>query len=176
MSFNEKTIKSEVKFKGNIITLRVDTVLLPDGSEATREIVEHPGGVAVLPVDGDGIVYLVRQYRTPFDGTTLEAPAGKLAAGEDPRDCGVRELREETGLTAGSVVSLGHILPTPGYTNEVIYLYLARELTEGSPFPDEDEFVAVEKYPIGDVVKMCLNGKISDAKTVAAVLRARQVI
>lgn len=176
MDFNEKTIKSEVKFQGNIIKLRVDTVKLPNGNEATREVVEHPGGVTILPIDKDGYVYLVRQFRKPIEKILLEAPAGKLAYGEAHFDCGIRELKEETGLVANKVTYLGYIIPTPGYTNEIIHLYLAQELTQGQQQPDEDEFVDVQKYHIEDVVKMCLNGEISDAKTIIAVMRAKEVI
>lgn len=176
MNYNEKTIKSELKFQGNIIKLRVDTVVLPNGNEATREIVEHPGGVAILPIDKEGNVYLVRQFRKPIEQMLLEAPAGKLSYGEEHYDCGVRELQEETGLTAEKITYLGYIIPTPGYTDEIIHLYLAQELTHGCQNTDEDEFVDVEKHHIDDVVKMCLNGEISDAKTVIAVLRAKEVI
>ncbi|MDD3766323.1 MAG: NUDIX hydrolase [Eubacteriales bacterium] len=176
MKFNERTIKSERIFEGNIITLRVDTVILPNGKIATREIIEHPGGVAVLPVDNDGFVYLVRQFRKPFDKALLEAPAGKLSYGEDHYTCGVRELQEETGFTAQKIDYLGYILPTPGFANEVIHLYLARELVAGEQTLDEDEFVNMEKYKFDDVVKMCLTGEISDSKTVAAVLRANALI
>ena len=176
MNFEEKTIKSEIKFEGNIINLRVDTVILPNGNSATREIVDHPGGVAVLPVDGDGNVYLVRQFRKPFDRTLLEAPAGKLSYGEEHLSCGIRELKEETGFTAEKIDYLGYIMPTPGFANEIIHLYLARELTAGEQTPDEDEFVNVEKYKFKDVVNMCLNGEISDSKTVSAVFRANAVI
>ena len=176
MDFSEKTVSSEVKFQGNIIKLRVDTVALPNGNTATREVVEHSGGVAVLPVDTEGLVYLVRQFRKPFDRTLLEAPAGKLSPGEEHRDCGMRELQEETGFTAAKVDYLGYILPTPGFANEVIHLYLARELTAGEQNPDEDEFVNVEKYTFAQVTDMCLGGEISDAKTVAAVMRAAAII
>ena len=176
MDFNEKTVSSAVKFQGNIIRLRVDAVVLPNGNTATREVVEHPGGVAVLPVDDGGNVYLVRQFRKPFDCMLLEAPAGKLSPGESHEACGVRELKEETGFTADEVDYLGYILPTPGFANEVIHLYLARGLTAGEQNPDEDEFVNVEKYTFAQVTDMCLSGEISDAKTVAAVMRASAVI
>ncbi len=176
MKYNEKTLKSEVKFEGNIIKLRVDTVLLPSGREATRELIEHPGGVAILPVDDDGNVYLVSQFRKPIEKTLLEAPAGKLAYGESHYDCGVRELKEETGLTAGKITYLGYIIPTPGYTNELIHLYLAQELSHGEQNTDEDEFVDVEKMNFDKVYNMCISGEISDAKTVAVVFRAKEVI
>ncbi|OQB16053.1 MAG: ADP-ribose pyrophosphatase [Firmicutes bacterium ADurb.Bin193] len=176
MEYNEKTVRSEKIFDGHVIKLRVDTVVLPNGKEATRELIEHPGGVAVLPVDSNNMVYLVRQYRKPVEKSLLEAPAGKLTPGEDHYVCGVRELKEETGFEAGEITYLGYAIPAPGYTNEIIHLYLARDLRAGEQTPDEDEFVDVEKYSFDDVVRMCINGEISDAKTVIAVMRAKDVI
>jgi ADP-ribose pyrophosphatase len=172
----EKTIKTKGIYEGKIINLRVDTIKLPDGREATREIIEHPGGVAVLPVDADGNVYLVRQYRKPIEHALLEAPAGKLCKGEEHLSCGIMELKEETGLTAGSITYLGFVFPSPGYSNEVIHLYLARQLSHGQQNTDSDEFVDIEVYHIDDVIKMCQSGEITDAKTVAAVFRAKAVI
>ncbi len=174
--FDEKTLKSEVKFEGRIIRLKVDTVLLPNGNEGTREIIEHPGGVAILPVDSDNNAYLVRQYRKPLEQMLLEAPAGKLAYGESHYDCGVRELKEETGFDAGKMTYLGYIVPSPGYANERIHLYLAQGLTSGEQNPDEDEFVNVEKYCFEEVYAMCVSGEITDAKTIAAVLRAKSAM
>jgi len=176
MDFREPTIKSEVKFTGNVIKLRVDTVTLPNGKEATREIVEHPGGVAMLPVDENGMVYLVRQFRKPFEMELLEAPAGKLSIGEDHFACGVRELEEETGFKSNKITYLGYATPTPGFATEKIYLYLAQELTQIAQNLDEDEFLAVESYPFDDVVKMCLNGEIVDAKTIITVLKAKELL
>jgi len=176
MNFNEPTIKSEIMFTGKVINLRVDTVKLPNGNEATREIVEHPGGVAMLPIDENGTTYLVRQFRKPFDAELLEAPAGKLSLGEDHFECGVRELEEETGFKSNKITYMGYIVPTPGFANEKIYLYLAQELVMVVQNLDDDEFLSVESYPFDEVVKMCLNGEITDAKTVAVVLMAKEFI
>ena len=176
MDFREPTIQSEVKFTGNVINLRVDTIKLPNGKEATREIVEHPGGVAVLPIDENGVVYLVRQFRKPFEIELLEAPAGKLSIGEDHFACGVRELEEETGFRSSKITYLGYAVPTPGFATEKIYLYLAQELTQVAQNLDEDEFLSVESYQFDEVVKMCLNGEIVDAKTIIAVLMAKELI
>ena len=176
MDFREPTIKSEVKFTGNVIKLRVDTVKLPNGNEATREIVEHPGGVAMLPIDENGMTYLVRQFRKPFEMELLEAPAGKLSLGEDHFACGVRELEEETGFKSNKITYLGYATPTPGFATEKIYLYLAQELTLVAQNLDEDEFLSVESYPFADVVEMCLNGEIVDAKTIMVVLMAKELI
>ncbi len=172
MEFFEKTVQSEEKFQGKILRLRVDTVELPNGGRSTREIVEHPGGVGVVAVDADDMVYLVRQFRKPYDQIITEIPAGKLDAGEDPRECGIRELSEETGLTAGQFISLGEIYPSPGYAAESLYLYLALDLTDGMAHLDADEFLEVEKIPLSKAADLVMNGELKDAKTVVGILKA----
>lgn len=169
----EKTISSESVFKGNVLEFKVDTVELPDGSHATRELVCHPGGVAVVPVDSDGYVYLVRQYRKPYEEAVLEIPAGKRDKGEEPLIGAVRELSEETGLKAGRLIDLGSFYPSPGYVDEVIYLYLALDLEEGEAHPDEDEFVENERIHIDTLTEMIMQGEIKDGKTIAAVLKTK---
>jgi len=176
MDLTEKTISSEKIYNGKIINLKRDTVLLPDGETAYRELIEHPGGVSVLPIDSEGYTYLVKQYRKPYEEILLEAPAGKLSPGEEPIECGKRELIEETGLVAKKMIYLGWIIPTPGYTNEKIHLYLALDLTQKQATPDEDEFLKVEKFKFNDIVQKCISGEIKDAKTVISVLRAKEVI
>lgn len=168
----EKTLEKEDIFNGRVINLHVETIELPDGKKATREIVTHPGGVSVLPVDEDGFAYMVRQFRSPYKRLVLEAPAGKLDKGEAHLNCGKRELLEETGFVADNMQYLGRVLPSPGYTNEIIYLYLATGLTKKEQQLDEDEFLAVEKIHIDKLKEMCMNDEISDAKTVALVLKA----
>jgi len=148
MDLCEKTIHEETIFEGKIITLRKDRVLLPNGEEADREIVEHPGGVAIVALDEDENVYMVRQYRHPFKTILLEIPAGKLNYGEDPFTCGVRELEEETGLVAGQYDYLGAFMVSPGFCGEKIHIYLARELSKGTMHLDPDEFLEVEKRPL----------------------------
>lgn len=172
MEFFEKTVQSEEKFQGRILRLRVDTVELPNGGRSTREIVEHPGGVGVVAVDADDMVYLVRQFRKPYDQIITEIPAGKLDTGEDPRECGIRELSEETGLTAGQFISLGEIYPSPGYAAESLYLYLALDLTDGMAHLDADEFLEVEKIPLSKAADLVMNGELKDAKTVVGILKA----
>lgn len=172
MDFFEKTMQSEEKFQGRILRLRVDTVELPNGSQSTREIIEHPGGVGVVAVDADDMIYLVRQFRKPYDQVITEIPAGKLDAGEDPRECGIRELSEETGLTAGQFISLGEIYPSPGYAAESLYLYLALDLSSGTAHLDADEFLEVEKLPLSKAAEMAMSGELKDAKTVVGILKA----
>ena len=142
MDMTEKQLSSEYKFRGRIMTARVDEVSLPNGKTAPREICEHVGGVGVLPIDKD-------------------------------EECGIRELKEETGCTAGRIVPLGAIYPSPGFLTEVTYLFAALDLTEGEMQPDEDEFVEVVRLPIAEVEKMIERDEIRDAKTVAAMYRAK---
>ena len=151
----------------------VDTVELENNSIHTREMVLHPGGVGVIAIDKEGFTYLVRQYRKPFEKPILEIPAGKLDKDEDTLKCGLRELAEETGLVAKELIFLGEIYPSVGYTNEIIYLYLATDFDCGSSNPDEDEFVDVEKIPFDSVLQKVLSGEIKDAKTVVAVLKTK---
>ncbi len=172
MAHFEKTLHSEELYRGHILTLMRDTVALEDGRESKREIIRHVPAAAILPVTDDGTVYLVRQYRYAIGRETLEIPAGKADPGEEPLDAAVRELREETGLVAGQVDCLGSILPSTGYTDEVIWLYLARDLTMGSAQPDPGEFVTLEERSFEELRDMCMSGAIQDAKTVAAVLKA----
>lgn len=171
MDFTEHTLTSETLFEGRIVKLRRDTVRVPGGNTAVREVVEHPGGVAILPLDQDGSVIMVRQYRYPLEQMLLEIPAGKLEYGEDPLACAIRELEEEIGVTAGSLVYLGATYPSPGYCKEVLHLYLARELTFGACHPDEDEFLLPERIPLDKLVDMVLKDEIRDGKTVAAILK-----
>lgn len=172
MKLEETTVKETYAFNGRIINVRVDDILLPDGKPANREIVEHNGGVTVVAVTDDNEILMVRQFRYPYKKVILEIPAGKLEKGEDPRDAGIRELKEETGATAESFEFLGEIYPSPGYTEEIIHLYLAKNLSFSEQKLDEDEFLTVEKVPIEDAVKMVQKGEIPDAKTQIGILRA----
>ena len=166
MNLNEQPLSADYKYRGRIINLRVDTALLPNGSSATREVVEHPGGVCVAALTEDGCLLFVRQFRYPYQKVLLELPAGKLDPGEDPR-----ELREETGAEAARYESLGELYPSPGYCGEIIHLYAATGLTFGQMSPDEDEFLEVEKIPLEEAARMVLDNEIADAKTQAAVLK-----
>ena len=172
MAFFEKTLSSEVKYEGSILRVRRDTVELQNGDTAFREVVDHTGGVGIIGVTPDGRVPMVRQFRYPFMTETLEVPAGKLERGEEPLQCAVRELSEETGYTAGRFVPLGSLLPSPGYCAETLYLYLALDLTPGRAHLDEDEFLNVEYYTLPELHDMVMSGALTDAKTVLAVLKA----
>ena len=176
MELTEKTLSSETIFDGRILHVRRDTVLLPNGHQSTREVVDHPGGVGVLALDGQGRALLVSQFRYPYGQVLREIPAGKLEYGEDPAQAAVRELREETGAVAGSFQSLGELYPSPGYCGEIIRIYLARELSFGDASPDEDEFLGLERVPFSQLVEQVLSGEIRDAKTIAAVLKAKLLL
>lgn len=176
MDYTEKTVSVDEKFRGRIVYLHVDRVELPDGNRSTREIVEHSGGVAIIPVDGNGDVYCVRQYRYAVEEHLLEVPAGKLNDGEDPLECAVRELSEETGFSADNFVSLGFFYPSPGYCREKIYIYLATGLHGGKAHLDEGEFLDVEKYPLDTLVKMVEDNELCDGKSAIAVLRAQRYL
>ena len=176
MELTEKTLSSETIFDGRILHVRRDTVLLPNGHQSTREVVDHPGGVGILALDGQGRALLVSQFRYPYGQVLREIPAGKLEYGEDPAQAAVRELREETGAVAGSFQSLGELYPSPGYCGEIIRIYLARELSFGDASPDEDEFLGLERVPFAQLVEQVLSGEIRDAKTIAAVLKAKLLL
>ncbi len=171
MDLTEKAINKEYIFKGRIINLRVDDALLPNGATAKREIVEHNGGISVVPLDDEGNVYLVEQFRYPYSEVVLEIPAGKRDGNEEPLEGGKRELKEEIGATAQNYEFLGELYPTPGYCGEIIYMYLATGLTFGESCPDEDEFLNVKKLPLKKAVEMVLSGDIKDAKTQTALLK-----
>lgn len=176
MELTEKTLSSREVYRGRVIRVKVDEVLLPNGSTSIREVVEHPGGVGILALDADGCVYLVRQYRYAFSRTLLEIPAGKREKGEEPFVTAQRELQEEIGATAEHWQSLGEIIASPGCYDEVLYLYLARGLTFGAQHLDEDEFLNVERMPFDDLARRCLSGEIRDGKTVSAVLKAKLLL
>ena len=176
MELFEKTLDSRPVFSGRIIQVRVDQVSLPNGRAASREVVEHPGGVGILALDGENNVLTVTQFRYPYGKPLTEIPAGKLERGEDPYAAAMRELREETGALCPSLQPLGELYPTPGYCNEIIRLYLARDLTWGETDPDEDEFLDVRRIPFPTLLRQVLSGEIPDAKTCVAVLKAKLLL
>lgn len=176
MDLTEKTLSSEKIFDGRIIHVRRDAIRLPDGGEATREVVDHPGGVCILALDEENRALLVSQYRYPYGKVLREVPAGKLEYGEDPTEAAIRELKEETGATAGDFRSLGELYPSPGYCGEIIRMYLARDLTFGETHLDEDEFLNLERIPFGELVEQVLSGEIKDAKTIAVVLKGKLLL
>ncbi|MCL2071751.1 MAG: NUDIX hydrolase [Oscillospiraceae bacterium] len=169
----EKTISSETVYNGRILNLIKDQVELPNGNSADREVVEHSGGVCVLPLTDCDMVVMVKQFRYPFKEPLLELPAGKREHGEEPLECGKRELLEETGYTAKKLDYLGKMYPTPAYCTEVIHMYLARGLCEGETNLDQDEFLDVVKLPFDKVIDMIFRNEISDAKTQLAMLKTK---
>ncbi len=176
MELFEKTVSSEIKFKGHIVTLRLDQAELPNGRTASREVVEHPGGVAILPLHDDGSVTVVRQFRYPFQRVLTELPAGKLEYGEDHRLAALRELGEEVGAVPDELTYLGCIYSSPGFCSEVLHMYLARGLHEGPCHPDEDEFLETERIPFSVLAGQVLSGEIADGKTVATVLKTKYLL
>ncbi len=171
MEYTEKTIKSTEIFDGRVVHLRVDEVELPTGKKSTRELIRHPGGVGVVAVDDQNHVLMVRQYRKPLEQTLLEIPAGKLEAGEDPKECAARELEEETGYCAKNFTYLDYFIPTPGYCDEKIHIYLAKDLYQGNIHPDEDEILNVERYPLEQLIDMIAAGDLKDGKTIIGLLK-----
>ena len=159
MDYTEMTIASEEKYKGKILSVHRDRVRLSDGTEAVREVVEHSGGVGVLPVDEQGNAWCVRQYRYPFGAHLLEVPVG-----------------EETGFTAGKFTFLGELYPSPGYCHETLYIYLATGLTRGKAHLDKGEFLDVEQYKLDELYAMALRGGLPDAKTAMAVIKAKLLL
>ncbi len=170
--FQETSIKTDQAFIGRVFQVEVQTVSLPDGRPARREIVRHSGGACVLALDEQHRVYMVRQFRKPFDRELLEIPAGKLEPGEDPLDCARRELSEETGLTADHMILLTALYPSPGYCSEVLSIYLATGLTAGQAHLDEGEHLSCQLYPLAQLLDWADKGVIHDAKTLAALLLA----
>lgn len=169
MEFEEKTIKSEYLYKGKIINLRKDEIVLEDGKKALREIVEHSGGCAVL-CEKDGCVLMVKQFRYPYKETVLEIPAGKINVGESPYETAIRELEEEGGIKAEKVSLMYESYPSPGYTNEKIYIYKAENFVKSKQNLDEDEFLTAEWIKKDKLKDMIKNGEIKDGKTLIALL------
>lgn len=173
----EETLTSELLFDGRIVHLYHDTVRLPDGAVRDREYIRHIGGVCVLPLDGEGMVTCVRQYRYPFGEVLTELPAGKLDfKGEDRAAAALRELREETGYRCEKLTFLGRFYSSPAILDEVIGLYLAEGLTPGELDLDEDEFLSNVRYPLSVLVDEVQKGNVPDGKTQAAILRTAELL
>lgn len=170
MNFNEKTIEVEKIYDGRIIKLELQSVELCNKNLAKREIIRHKGGVSIIPITEDNKIIMVRQFRKPFDEELLEIPAGKLEMDEKPEVCAVRELQEETGYTANNLSFMSVIYPSPGYTDEKIYIYKAENLIAGNLSLDEDEFLNVESYTLNQSIEMVKSGAIKDAKTIIAIM------
>lgn len=166
----EQRISSETPFKGKLVTVRVDTVRMPSGREATREVVEHPGAVAILPVTADGQLVLVRQFRYAVGRELLEVPAGTREEGESAEACAVRELREEVGYEAETVEELARFFVSPGWCNEELIVYRATGLREVGDDPEQDEDLRMVVIAPEDVEALMRSGEIGDAKTITAIL------
>lgn len=173
MKLDEKQIKQNEVFNGHLLHVYDDEVELPNGEKTRREVVRHPGGACVCAIDNDLNVTLVRQYRYAYGEELLELPAGKLDPGERPYDCAMRELREETGLVASELFPLGEMYPSPGYSDEVLTLYMAIHFEKQEKQKlDANEFVNVEKMPFGEAMQMVMNGDLKDAKTQVGLLKS----
>ena len=172
MSF--KLLRSETLLHGRTFNVKRDTLRTPDNRETKYEIIEHDGSVVLLPVDEAGNLLFVRQHRPALDGDLLELPAGTRKNAEEPfEDCAAREIREETGMKAGTLQKLGEFYTVPGYSTEFMAVFLARELQDDPLQPDEDEFLQIERISVKTAFTMAQEGKIQDAKSLAALLLAR---
>lgn len=168
MKFNEKTLNDKLIYKGKIIDVHLKTVEIQDGNKAKREIVNHPGGVAILAFKDKNTILMVEQFRKPMESLLIELPAGKIEPNEDKEVCARRELEEETGYKSKKVTYLGKVVSSPGFCDEIIYIYKAENLYKGQIGGDEDEFINVYEFNINEIKEMIKEGKIIDAKTLSA--------
>lgn len=176
LGFYEQTEEIQGIFNGNIINVHTDKITLVDGTEAVREVVDHPGGVAIVSLTDNNEIILVRQFRYPYKEIIYEIPAGKLEAGENPRDAALREFSEECGASAEKFEPFGEIYPTPGYCGEIIRLFYAAGLTFGEQNLDPDEYLDVVKMPFNECISKIMNGEIKDAKTVIGILKIKELM
>jgi ADP-ribose pyrophosphatase len=175
-ALRETLLASDTAFQGRLLTMRVDTVRLPDGVVSTRDVVVHPGAVAMVPIDADGCVLLVRQWRHAAGQALLEIPAGTLAPGEDPAACAARELMEEIGYRPRVLTPLHAIYLAPGYSTERLHLFVAEDLTPERLAHDVDERIEVVRLPWTEVDARLARGEFADAKSVAGLCLARQFV
>lgn len=175
MTFEEKTLESQMIYEGAIINLRRDKVTVEKGT-SYREIIEHNGGAVLAAVTDEGKMVMVRQYRKPAERVMLEVPAGKIDPGETPFETACRELKEETGYTPGEVKYLTEFYPSVGYSEEVLYLYICTGLTAGETCPDENEALDVLEMDVEELYGMVMRAEIRDAKTIIAIMMVRDLI
>ncbi len=173
MDLTEKKQTEELVYDGTLLKIWRTKVKLIDGNETFREWIRHPGAAAIIPLFPNGDTLLVRQFRYPIGRETLEIPAGKIDPGESPFTCAARELSEETGLVGGELVKVGSVMTTPGFTNEVIHLFVCRNPSPGPVHPDEGEFINILRLPLDEVYQRIMDGRIQDGKTMIAFLMAR---
>jgi ADP-ribose pyrophosphatase len=176
MLYEEKTVARRNVFEGSVIRVDSLEVLLQNGKKVKRDLVLHPGASVIIPINENNELYMVRQYRKPIEKISLEIPAGKLDAGEEPLECAIRELKEETGVEAEKVKHLFSIHSTPGFCNEILHMFVATGIVEGKACTDEDEFLSVEKIHIDKLMDMVLSGEITDAKTVIGIMAAQRIV
>ncbi len=172
MTFEEKTLSSEMIYKGAILNLRRDKVEVINGKISHREIVEHNGGVAMVAVKDDGKVIMIKQFRKPIEKVIMEIPAGKIEKGEEPYSTAVRELKEETGYTANKIEFLTKFYPTVGYSSEALHIYLCTDLIAGETEFDENEALDIFEIDLDELFKMAVNGEIEDGKTAIGIMQA----
>ena len=176
MEFFEKQIDTKTVYQGMIVSVRNDIAELQNGSRVDREVVEHPGGVGIVPLTKDNKVLMVRQYRYPMEEELLEIPAGKLDEGEDPFACAVRELSEETGCTAGRYVDLGASYPSPGFCREKLYIYLAMDLQYGDMHLDENELLSIEPVALDELIYKIMANELPDGKSMIGIMKAKKYL
>jgi ADP-ribose pyrophosphatase len=176
MDQTETVTGSERIYEGRIVNLRIDTVTLPNGKQSRREVVEHGGAVAIVAMKDESTVLLVRQFRLPAGKPLLEIPAGGIDKGENPEEAARRELAEEIGMVPGTLTPLYEAFAAPGYTTEILYGFLARDLRDAPEDPDEDEFVEMVPMRLDDAIAAIASGEIQDMKTVAGLAMAARVL
>lgn len=169
-------LQSDILYRGRVFTLRQDTVRLPDGGRTQFDILQHNGGVAVVPLDADGNVWLVRQYRQAAGRLLLEIPAGTLEEGESPEENAHRELQEEIGMNARHITPIGSFFLAPGYSTEYMHLFLARDLFPARLPADDDEFIEVVRMPFEEALALISEGAFQDAKTILGLLWTQQML
>ncbi|MDU3335531.1 NUDIX hydrolase [Paraclostridium bifermentans] len=176
MIIEEQTVSSDRIYTGKVISLKVDTVEVPKKGYQKREIIEHPGAVGIVAITDDNKVLLVRQFRKAIEKVLWEIPAGKLEQGESPKDCAIRELKEETGYSANNIKLIHKFYTSSGFSNQKIYVYLATDLEKGECCLDEDEFLELHEVNLKDAYEMINKNDIEDAKTSIGLLLAKELL